>query len=57
MMTGGETIVDRLKVAVAQIAPVWLNRAATLAKVATWVERTADDGCDLVAFGEARVPG
>ena len=46
-----------LAVAIAQIAPVWLDRAATLAKVETWTARAAAAGCDLVAFGEALVPG
>lgn len=41
----------------AQIAPVWLDRARTLEKVCSWVEKAATDGCDLVAFGEALVPG
>jgi nitrilase len=48
---------DRLRVGLAQIAPVWLNREATLEKVHSWVERAADEGCQLVAFGEALVPG
>jgi nitrilase len=46
-----------LTVAAAQIAPVWLDRARTLAKVQRWVTRAADRGCGLVAFGEALVPG
>lgn len=41
----------------AQIAPVWLDRAKTLEKVCAWIEKAAGDGCDLVAFGEALVPG
>ena len=47
----------RLTVGIAQIAPVWLDRAETLAKVAAWVAKAADAGCGLVAFGEALVPG
>lgn len=50
---GGEEV----KVAAAQIAPVWLDRAATLRKVAARVEEAADAGCALVAFGECLVPG
>jgi nitrilase len=46
-----------LTVALAQIAPVWLDRAATLAKVNSYVEQAAGQGCGLVAFGEALVPG
>ena len=47
----------RLTVGLAQIAPVWLRRDATLAKVAEWTSQAADKGCQLVVFGEALVPG
>jgi len=46
-----------IKVGLAQVAPCWLNRKATLEKVAAWVEKAANEGCRLVAFGEALVPG
>ena len=52
-----ETHEDRLKVGVAQVSPVWLDRAGTLTKVRSWVEQAAEAGCGLVAFGEALVPG
>lgn len=48
---------DRLTVAIAQMAPVWLDRDNTLAKVLAWITRAADAGADLVVFGEALVPG
>ena len=48
---------DVLTLALAQIAPVWLDRAATLAKVAGRVHEAAASGARLVAFGEALVPG
>lgn len=48
---------DRLTIAVAQIAPVWLDRDRTLAKVADQVARAADAGAALCVFGEALVPG
>ena len=48
---------EELKLGLAQIAPVWMDRARTLEKVEAWVERAAADGCGLVAFGEALVPG
>lgn len=48
---------DTLTVAIAQMAPVWLDREATLAKVLAWTARAADAGADLVVFGEALVPG
>ena len=46
-----------LRVAIAQIAPVWLRRDATAAKVAEWVRKAAAEGAKLVAFAEALVPG
>lgn len=48
---------DLLKIALAQIAPVWFDREKTLAKVCERISEAADDGCDLVAFGETLVPG
>ena len=48
---------DSLTVALAQIAPVWLDRDRTLEKVLQWAQRAADAGAQLVAFGEALVPG
>lgn len=45
-----------MKVAIAQIAPVILNREATLAKVVASINDAADQGCKLVAFGETFVP-
>lgn len=46
-----------LKIALAQIAPVWLDRAKTLQKVITYVERAAAGGAGLVTFGETILPG
>jgi len=48
---------DALCIGIAQIAPVWLNREATLTKVAACIELAAQQGCKLVVFGEALVPG
>lgn len=48
---------DRLTVAIAQIAPVWLLREATLQKMVAWVGRAADEGAQLVAFSEGLLPG
>ena len=47
----------RLSIALAQIAPVWLNREATVQKITDWIEKAADEGCSLVIFGEALLPG
>ena len=46
-----------LKVALAQLSPVWLNRAATLEKILASVEQAAQQGAGLVVFGEALLPG
>ena len=48
---------DSLRIAGAQMAPVWLNRAGTLAKVIAAIHAAADDGVQLLAFPEAFVPG
>lgn len=48
---------DLLKVGLVQMAPVWLDRARTLDKVAAWLAEAAAQQCQLVAFGEALVPG
>lgn len=46
-----------LQIGLAQIAPVWLDREKTLAKVEQYVEDAAAQRCALVVFGEALVPG
>jgi nitrilase len=46
-----------LKIALAQVAPVVLDRQATLAKIIEHVRAAAGHGCRLIAFGEALVPG
>ena len=46
-----------LRIGLAQIAPVWLDRERTILKVKTYVERASEQGCHMVAFGEALVPG
>lgn len=46
-----------LDVALAQIAPVWLDRDATLDKVIATMDEAAARGAQLVVFGEALLPG
>lgn len=46
-----------LNVALAQIAPVWLDRAKTLEKIMKWTADAADQKAKLVVFGEALCPG
>ena len=48
---------DRLTVALAQLAPVWLDRDATLAKMVDAAGAAADRGADLVVYGEGLLPG
>lgn len=46
-----------LRVGLAQISPVWLDRERTTRKVVEWVRKAAAGGCRLVAFGECLLPG
>ncbi len=48
---------DSLTLGLVQIAPVWLDRQKTLAKVASKAQEAADRGCDLIALGETIIPG
>jgi len=48
---------DSLRIAAAQIAPVWLNRAATLDRVVERIEEAGRQDVDLLAFGECLLPG
>jgi nitrilase len=47
---------DVIKIAAAQIAPVFLNRDATVDKVCGYIRRAAGEGARLVAFPEALIP-
>ena len=46
-----------LRVALAQIAPAWLQREATLEKILARLEEAAGRGARLAVFGEALLPG
>ncbi len=48
---------NTLKVALGQIAPVWLNKQQTLQKVEKCISEAAEQGCELIVFGEGLVPG
>ena len=48
---------DQLIVGLAQITPTWFDRGATIEKVISSIASAAAAGCDIVAFGEACVPG
>jgi nitrilase len=46
-----------LKTALAQIAPVWLNKEKTYEKILSCVAEAAAQNADLTVFGEALLPG
>jgi len=46
-----------LKVALSQIAPVWLDQRATLAKIETYIVKAAKESAQLIVFGEGLLPG
>ncbi len=48
---------SKLKVALPQISPVWLDRDKTLAKVIKTIEDAAKSNAELIVFGEGLVPG
>ena len=48
---------EQLTVGLAQISPIWLDRAATIQKITKYIKQAADEGCRLVVFGEALLPG
>jgi len=48
---------NTLKIAMAQISPVLLNKDETLKKVAHSISEAGEKGCELIVFGEALVPG
>ncbi|MFT4939193.1 MAG: nitrilase [Paraglaciecola sp.] len=51
------TISHQLTVALAQIAPVWLDRDLTINKILAAISEAADKGAELVTFGETLLPG
>lgn len=46
-----------LKVALAQIAPVWLNKELTIQKIENSIKEAAEEKAELIIFGEALLPG
>lgn len=46
-----------LKVGLAQMAPVWLDKEKTREKINGLIEQAGSENCDLVVFGEALLPG
>ncbi|APQ15971.1 carbon-nitrogen hydrolase family protein [Maribacter hydrothermalis] len=48
---------NNLKIGMAQISPVWLNKEATISKIKEYISKAGDDDCELIVFGEALLPG
>ena len=48
---------NTLKVALAQISPVWLNKVASVEKIIESIYEAGSQGCELIVFGEALLPG
>lgn len=48
---------NTLKIALAQISPVWLNKEKTLEKIITAIIDAGKQNCELVVFGEGLLPG
>ncbi|MGB5819062.1 MAG: carbon-nitrogen hydrolase family protein [Saonia sp.] len=46
-----------VKVAMAQIAPVWLNKLATVQKIEATIAEASKEKAELLVFGEALLPG
>jgi len=46
-----------LKVGLAQISPVWLDKVRTREKIKTYIQKAGKNKCDLVVFGEGLLPG
>jgi len=46
-----------LRLALPQIAPIWLDREKTLERVIETIEKAAEKEADLIVFGEGLVPG
>lgn len=48
---------NTLKIAMAQIAPVWLHKQETIKKVEQSIKDAAKEHCELIVFGEGLIPG
>lgn len=48
---------NELQVAMAQISPVWLDKAGTLAKIEAYILEAEREKAELIVFGEALLPG
>ncbi len=52
-----EISMNTLKVAIAQISPVWLNKEKTIDKILSFIAEAGNNNCELIVFGEGLLPG
>jgi nitrilase len=48
---------NTLKIALAQISPIWLNKEKTIDKIKSFITDAGTKKCELVVFGESLLPG
>lgn len=48
---------NELKIGIAQIAPVWLDKGKTIAKIKSYISDAGARKCELLVFGEGLLPG
>ena len=48
---------EKVKVAVAQIAPVFMDKERTIEKACRYIKEAGDNGAELIVFPEAFIPG
>ena len=48
---------DKVKVAVAQVTPVFMDKEKTIEKACGFIKEAGDNGAELVVFPEAYIPG
>ncbi|RBW57556.1 carbon-nitrogen hydrolase family protein [Tenacibaculum sp. E3R01] len=46
-----------LKIGMAQISPVWLNKSKTIEKIKDSINKAGNSNCELLVFGESLLPG
>ena len=48
---------DKVKVAVAQVSPVFMDKEKTIEKACRYIREAGENGAELVVFPEAYIPG
>jgi len=48
---------DKVKVAVAQVSPVFMDKEKTIEKAVRYIREAGDNGAELIVFPEAYIPG